>query len=562
MDFSVAEEYELDNDKRNWPENDADMRDYWRKSIKYEKLTRYVQYLADSTNVRTDDSLRIEVEKEVHDLLTNFFERNKEARRSDLFEAYINTFIHLYDPHTDYLNPKEKEDFNINMSGKLEGIGARLQRDREYTKVISIVPGGPAGRQGELEANDIILSVRQDGQEEVDIKGMLIDDVVSKIRGKKGTKVSLKVRKQGGDVKVITIVRDEVIMDEGFARSALLRLDGVAEKVGFIRLPRFYADFNDPNSPSAARDIAEEITKLKAQGAQSLILDLRNNGGGSLQEVVEMSGLFIPEGPVVQVRDKKGVRPYNDSDSKVHFEGPMVILVNSNSASASEIISACMQDYRRAVIVGGEPTFGKGTVQQFRNLDQLSNSPQFRPLGDMKVTIQKYYRVNGGSVQLKGVEPDILLPDMYSYIPAGEKEYDHPMGYDVINKLDYQQNTFVVDDLSKLQKRSRERVSGNTLFQLVEENARRLARNREETRVPLSFDAYRMFYLKRQEEGRKYDKLFEEPLPGLVCENLPADMDYIRSDSSRIARNEDFLKNLNRDIYIAESIHILRDLNN
>jgi carboxyl-terminal processing protease len=562
MDFSVAEEYELDNDKRNWPENDADMRDYWRKSIKYEKLNRYVQYLADSTNVRTDDSLRIEVEKEVHDLLTNFFERNKEARRSDLFEAYINTFIHLYDPHTDYLNPKEKEDFNINMSGKLEGIGARLQRDREYTKVVSIVPGGPAGRQGELEANDIILSVRQDGQEEVDIKGMLIDDVVSKIRGKKGTKVSLKVRKQGGDVKVITIVRDEVIMDEGFARSAMLRLDGVADKVGFIRLPRFYADFNDPNSPSAARDIAEEITKLKAQGAQSLILDLRNNGGGSLQEVVEMSGLFIPEGPVVQVRDKKGVRPYNDSDSKVHFEGPMVILVNSNSASASEIISACMQDYRRAVIVGGEPTFGKGTVQQFRNLDQLSNSPQFRPLGDMKVTIQKYYRVNGGSVQLKGVEPDILLPDTYSYIPAGEKEYDHPMGYDVIDKLDYKQNTFVVDDLSKLQKQSRERVSGNNLFRLVEENARRLARNREETRVPLSYDAYRMYYMKRREEGRKYDKLFEQPLPGLVCENLPADLDYIRSDSSRIARNEDFLKNLNRDIYVAESIHILRDLNN
>jgi carboxyl-terminal processing protease len=165
-------------------------------------------------------------------------------------------------------------------------------------------------------------------------------------------------------------------------------------------------------------------------------------------------------------------------------------------------------------------------------------------------------------VQLKGVEPDILLPDTYSYIPAGEKEYDHPMGYDVIDKLDYKQNTFVVDDLSKLQKQSRERVSGNNLFRLVEENARRLARNREETRVPLSYDAYRMYYMKRREEGRKYDKLFEQPLPGLVCENLPADLDYIRSDSSRIARNEDFLKNLNRDIYVAESIHILRDLNN
>jgi len=563
FDFNQSEDIELDADKRSWPADEKAMKDYWRRSIKYEKLSRYVDDLAkqDKENAkRPVDSIRMDIEHEIKDMMDGFFERLRQVRRSDRFELFVNTFIHLYDPHTDYLNPKEKEDFNINMSGKLIGIGARLQNEREYTKVSSIVPGGPAARQGELEANDIIQAVQQEGQEEVDIKGMRIDDVVSKIRGKKGTKVTLKVKKQGGDVKYITIERDEVIMDEGFARSAMLKLNGVAEKVGFIRLPRFYADFDDVNAPSAAKDIAEEITKLKAEGAQSIILDLRNNGGGSLQEVVEMSGLFIPEGPVVQVKDKKGVRAYNDPDPNVLFDGPLVILVNSNSASASEIISACLQDYKRAVIVGGEPTFGKGTVQQFRNLDQLTSQHQLRPLGDMKVTIQKYYRVNGGSVQLKGVEPDILLPDSYSYITNGEKEYDHPLDYDVIEKQKYQQSTFVVDQLDEIRKSSQERVKTNNTFQLIDENAKRLAKNSKETLMPLEYKAYKNLYDKNKMENKKYEKLADQPIEGLICENLVSDKNYIQSDSSRIARNEDFLKNLAKDIYVAESIHIIKDL--
>ncbi|MBK9108909.1 MAG: carboxy terminal-processing peptidase [Saprospiraceae bacterium] len=563
FDFTKDEEFEFDSDKRSWPADEKAMKDYWRRSVKHEKLNRYFDELAaleKENKKRPDDSIRMEIDKAVKDNLDGFFDRLRQVRRSDRFELFVNTFIHLYDPHTDYLNPKEKEDFNINMSGKLEGIGARLQTEREYTKVSSIVPGGPAGRQGELEANDIIMGVQQDGKDEVDIKGMRIDDVVSKIRGKKGTKVTLKVKKQGGEVKSITIVRDEVIMDEGFAKSAMLKLDGIQEKVGFIRLPRFYADFNDANSPSAAKDIAEEIAKLKAEGAESIILDLRNNGGGSLQEVVDMSGLFIPEGPVVQVRDKKGARAYNDPDPKVHFDGPLVILVNSNSASASEIISACLQDYKRAIIVGGEPTFGKGTVQQFRNLDQLTPYANMRPLGEMKVTIQKYYRVNGGSVQLKGVDPDILLPDTYSYIINGEKEYDHPLQYDVIEKQNYNQNVFVVKNLEDLRKKSNERVKENQTFKLIDENAKRLAKTREETVIPLEYKKYKAWYDKRNEDAKKFEKILDNPIQGLICENLKSDMAYINADSSRIARNEDFLKNLSKDIYVAESINILRDL--
>lgn len=563
FDFGKTETIELDADKRSWPADDNEMKDYWRRSIKYEKINRYVDDLAKQEQEKTkrpDDSIRYDINHEIKDMMDGFFERLRQVRRSDRFELFVNTFIHLYDPHTDYLNPKEKEDFNINMSGKLIGIGARLQTEREYTKVSSIVPGGPAARQGELEANDIIQGVQQEGEEELDIKGMRIDDVVSKIRGKKGTKVTLRVKKQGGDIKHITIVRDEVIMDEGFARSAMLKLEGIEDKVGFIRLPRFYADFDDANAPSAAKDIAEEIGKLKAEGAQSIILDLRNNGGGSLQEVVEMSGLFIPEGPVVQVKDRKGVRAYNDPDPGVLFDGPLVILVNSNSASASEIISACLQDYKRAVIVGGEPTFGKGTVQQFRNLDQLSALPQLRPLGDMKVTIQKYYRVNGGSVQLKGVDPDILLPDNYSYITNGEKEYDHPLDYDVIEQQKYSQSTFVVNNIDRIRSQSLERVKQNPQFQLIEENARRLARNTKETLMPLDLKSFQALYERNKKENKKFEKIADEAVSGLICENLTSDKSYIQADSSRIARNDDFLKNLSRDLYVAESIHIIKDL--
>lgn len=563
FDFNKDEKIELDADKRKWPADDNEMKDYWRKSLQYEKLNRYIsdqEKLAKEGKTRPDDSIRMSITKEVNDVMSAWFDRLSKVKRSDRFELFINTFIHLYDPHTDYLNPREKEDFNISMSGKLEGIGARLQTDREFTKVASIVPGGPAYRQGELEANDLIQAVQQDGLEPVDIQGMRIDDVVSKIRGKKGTKVTLKVKKQDGNIKNITIVRDEVIMDEGYARSAILKLENGDEKVGIIRLPKFYADFNDPNNPSAARDIAQELQKLTKVGVNSLILDLRNNGGGSLQEVVEMSGLFIDQGPVVQVKDKKGTRAYNDPNPGVYFDGPLVILVNSNSASASEIISACLQDYKRAVIIGGEPTFGKGTVQQFRNLDQFTPYADMRPLGEMKVTIQKYYRVSGGSVQLKGVEPDILLPDTYSYIVNGEKEYDHPLPYDVIEQQNYFQNIFQINNLDEVKNKCMARIKSNPEFAMIDENAKRLARSREETEIPLELNKYKMWVKQRNDEIKKYEKIGSEPIAGLKPENLQEDLAYIQADSSRLARNEDFLKGLAKDIYVYESMFILRDL--
>ena len=437
--------------------------------------------------------------------------------------------------------------------------------------MVSIVPGGPAWKQKDLENNDLILSVQQKDQNPVDIKGMVIDDVVKMIRGKKGTIVTLKVKKSSGVVKDITITRDEVIMDEGFARSAIIGVDSLLSHVGYIKLPRFYADFDNPNGPSAAKDIANELKKLKAEGATSLILDLRNNGGGSLQEVVEMAGLFIEEGPIVQVRSRGNISPYMDPDPSVHFDGPMVILVNSNSASASEIIAACLQDYKRAVILGGESTFGKGTVQRFVNLDRTVNQNVIqlasggdpiavKPLGEVKITIQKYYRVNGGSVQLKGVEPDVLVPNYYTYLDNGEKEYEHPMPYDVIKKENYVQNVFSISNLDEIKAKSKDRIKNNPTYSLIDENAKRLKSLRDQQVFPLNYDRFAGIMKERNELAKKFENLGKDVIPHLKSTNLQSDMDYINMDSSRVGRNEDFLKSISKDQEILESIYVLNDV--
>lgn len=561
VDFSANGEIELDSDKRDWAAGDQELKDYWKQSMRYDFLSRYYEavYEDHKTDSMSKDSVIAEIKTDIRESLEGWFKRMNRLTREDRFEIFANSLVHLYDPHTDYLTPKEKEDFNINMSNKLEGIGARLQTEKEYTKVSSIVPGGPAWKQKELEANDIILGVQQEGKEMVDIKDMFIDEVVKMIRGKKGTKVTLKVKKTDGLVKEITIVRDEVIMDEGVARSALIQVEGQENPVGYLRLPRFYANFENPSGASCARDVQTELKKLTAEGAKSLIFDLRNNGGGSLQEVVEMSGLFFEKGPVVQVRDRDRISPYQDTDPGVEFSGPVVVLVNSNSASASEILAACLQDYKRAVIIGSGSTFGKGSVQRFVNFDRIPGNDEFKPLGEMKVTIQKYYRVNGGSVQLKGVEPDIILPDAYSYVEMGEKEYEFPMPYDVIKSLEPTQQTFQLNDVKKLAEKSKERTKNNKDFQMVEEQAKVLKQLRDKTKYPLKFEQFKSEMEQRKAASKKYDFEKRQALEGFKTQNLNADLSYIQMDSSRIGRNEEFLKSIQKDIYIAESMQVLAD---
>jgi carboxyl-terminal processing protease len=568
FDFTVEEEIELDGDKLEYAKDDAELRQRWKVYLKYETLTRLANKLDEQETEEDSEGgmkslaeLESEARADVEKMMNDWFQRLSEVRRSDRFEAYLNSVTSTFDPHTSYFNPKRKDDFDITMSQRLEGIGARLQRSGSYTKVTSIVPGGPAWKQGDLQVDDVIQAVTQDDEEPVDINGMHIDDVVGMIRGDKGTNVTLTVKKVDGDMLDITINRDEVLLDQGLAQSVLIEKSGETGDLGYIKLPRFYADFENPDGRSCAEDVALELEKLKNQGVDGIILDLRSNGGGSLADVVEMSGLFIKEGPIVQVKSR-GKDPYvhRDKDKEVRYSGPLIVMVNEYSASASEILAAAMQDYDRAIIVGSKSTFGKGTVQRFYDLDRLMRgNNDFKPLGQLKMTMQKFYRIDGGSTQLRGVVPDIVLPDSYSKIDIGEKELEHPMPWSEISKVEYSQDVVDLSSLSEIEKKSQSRVDANPIFQKIEDNADRVKRIRETSEYSLHLEDYQSAEKARDEETKKYRNMFEE-IEGLVVTNLPDDMEFIQLDSSRISRNEAWMESIQKDVYIEECMSIMKDM--
>ena len=568
MDFKVNEEYIMNPEDEKYCRDETALKDRWRQMLKYEVLTKLhrkveEQEKNDSIQVKkTFEQLEQDAREEVKKIFDGWYNRIKSLRRSDRFSDYVNSMTELYDPHSNYFDPKDKEDFDINMSGRLEGIGARLQSDGELTKVESVVPGGPAWKQKELEQNDQILKVAQLGEEPVDIRGMRIDDVVKLVRGKKGTKVILTVRKPDGSQKDITIVRDEVILDEGLAKSAVLDHSEIIDNIGYIKLPRFYADFERKDGNSCAKDVANEIEKLKRKNVKGIILDLRNNGGGSLKDVIDMSGLFIENGPIVQVKSRDQ-RPQvlSDSDKNVQYTGPLIVMVNTFSASASEILAAALQDYNRALIVGSNNTFGKGTVQRFYDLDRMMRGGnEFKPLGDIKLTMQKFYRINGGSTQLRGVTPDIILPDPYMFLNIGEREYDHPMEWSEIDPLTYNQNAFKVKNMDVIKAKSQSRISQDTSFVLIQENAKRLKEQRDQKSVPLNYDKYHAMIKQREAEAKKYEHIMKHEIKQLSAKNLEEDLASIQIDESKVARNNSWLESLRKDIYIQESLALIKDM--
>jgi carboxyl-terminal processing protease len=385
--------------------------------------------------------------------------------------------------------------------------------------------------------------------------------VVKRIRGKKGTLVTLTVTKKDGTQEDIVIERDEVIIDEGFAKSLIIDHEKVSDRIGYIYLPRFYSNFNSKDGPKASVDVEKEINKLKSSNVGGIILDLRNNGGGALNEVVDMAGLFIEEGPIVQVKSRRG-NPFihRDKNANVSYDGPLVVLVNSNSASASEILAAALQDYDRAVIVGSGSTFGKGTVQRFFDLDRaVSGASDIKPLGQVKITTQKYYRIDGGSVQLKGVIPDIVLPDNYMFLDVGEKDYDHAMEWTQIDAIPFEQDVQVVEHLEDLKSKSGQRVAENPIFGSVLENAKRIEKMKDDTQYPIQLNAYQNYVSQRKSESEKYEDLMK-PLESFSLHNPRVDLEYINMDSSRIARNDKWMENLQKDIYLEEALMILADL--
>jgi carboxyl-terminal processing protease len=505
---------------------------------------------------KTFDSLEVDARRKTLKANIDWFKRLNKITTKDRFSTYVNTITGLYDPHTEYFAPKEKKKFDQSMSGQFEGIGARLQSKDGILKVSEVIVGSPSFKQGDLKAGDEIHKVAQGANEPKDITDMDMDDAIDLIKGKKGTEVRLTVKKPDGSFKVIPIVRDVIEIDETYAKSAVLNNK---KKIGYIYLPMFYADFTRNGAHRCSADMKKELEKLKNQGVEGIIVDLRDNGGGSLQEVVEMAGLFIPRGPVVQVKDKAGkVYVMEDKNSDVTWDGPLAIMVNHGSASASEILAAAIQDYKRGVIIGTQ-SFGKGTVQSFYNLDQYL-LPQFdtiRPLGEVKITNQKFYRINGGATQLKGVMPDVVLPDPYAFIEVGEKELDYPMPWDEIMKATYDEYTTI--NYPKVKKGNAERLKSSAAFKLIETESKELKAKKDDTKYNLKLEKYRAEQKQLREQYKKYDELkvsiksFEAELPDY-------DKEILKNDTTKLNREVKWTKNIQKDNYIFEASNVINDI--
>ncbi len=578
--FDSKETIELKAENIDYVANEKELKERWRKYLKYRVLAKYVDLKKDqekkkenkdsvNAKFKTDSELEEQARTDVRKSEEYYFKRLKKLDDDDRFALYVNSITNTEDPHTDYFPPEDKKKFDEMMSGTFFGIGAQLSPADGKITVAEILVGSPCWKQGELKAGDEIIKVAQGDSAAVDVQGYDLDDAVKLIRGPKGTTVKLTVKKVDGATKVIPIVRGEVQRDEVFAKSAIIK--GAEGPVGYIYLPEFYSDFQRINGRRCAEDVAIEVMKLKNAGVKGIILDLRSNGGGSLSDVVDMAGLFIDQGPIVQVKTMNSA-PVTLSDRQPGslYDGPMAIMVNQGSASASEIMAAAMQDYKRAVIVGAT-TFGKGTVQQIKSLEEFmswgerldANSKglisEDKPIGSIKLTIQKFYRVNGGSTQLKGVTPDITLPDPYELIDVGERRDKAALKWDEIPKADYKAVASRVKT-SELAEASNKRIAANQSFQLIRESAQRIKKQDEENTYPLNEQEYRKKLDEINANSKKIEDINKNATQ-LDITNLKDDLAKINLDSTSIKKNEDWLKNLKKDIYISETVNIVNDMN-
>ena len=566
LNYSIDEDYETDGEKLKYASSEEELKTEWKKMLKYQSLARLDELLTNQEKAKakkdsvftekTYDSLEVDARRKTLKANVDWFKRLNKITSKDRFSNYVNTITGLYDPHTEYFAPKEKKKFDQSMSGQFEGIGARLQAKDGILKVSEVIVGSPSFKQGDLKAGDEIHKVAQGANEPVDITNMEMDDAIDLIKGKKGTEVRLTVKKPDASFKVIPIIRDVIEMDETYAKSAIL---DNKKKIGYIYLPMFYADFTRNGAHRCSADMKKEIEKLKKQGVEGIIIDLRDNGGGSLQEVVEMAGLFIQRGPVVQVKDKAGkVYVMDDKNSDVTWDGPLAIMVNHGSASASEILAAAIQDYKRGLIIGTQ-SFGKGTVQSFYNLDQYL-LPQFdsiKPLGEVKITNQKFYRINGGATQLKGVMPDVALPDPYAFIEVGEKELDYPMPWDEIMKATYDEFTTI--NYNKVKKGSSERVKNSAAFKLIETESKELKAKKDDTKYSLKIEKYRAEQKQLREQYKKYDDL-KVDIKGFSVDLTTIDREKLQVDTIKLNREIKWIKNIQKDNYIFEASNIVNDM--
>ncbi|WP_373059694.1 carboxy terminal-processing peptidase [Zunongwangia sp. H14] len=568
FDFSEKEHINTDYDDLDYVSSKEEMKERWRKQLKFSTLVTY-RDLKDEERAKKENDpdyetkLDTELEEEARDItmgtLNEYYDFTDDLERDDYFSVYINSIVEEFDPHTFYFAPQDKDRFDIAMSGKLEGIGARLQKKSDNITITEVISGGPAWRSEELDEGDEILKVKQEDEENaVSIVGMRLNDAVDLIKGPKGTQVTLTVRKKlMGNIEEVTITRDVVEIEETYAKTSMVEKDG--KKYGIINLPKFYFDMEDYENRNAASDIKEDIIRLKEQNMQGLVLDLRNNGGGSLKTVVDIAGLFIEEGPVVQVKSN-GQRKevLKDEDPEVLWDGPLVILVNELSASASEILAAAMQDYKRAIIIGSKQTYGKGTVQNVIDLNRWLRNNEYGDLGALKLTTQKFYRVSGGSTQLEGVKSDVVVPDRYSFVDIGEKDQENPLPWDKIDPAKYNVWDGYVD-FDEAIANSKERMRENPQLKLIEENAQWIKNQSEDNDYSLNYDEYSANVEEQTERAKRFDSLKDYDTH-LSFISLPYEEKEFSTDSTLKEKRDRWHKSLSSDVYMEEAINVLADM--
>lgn len=573
LDLDAQGSIETDADKRQYPADTLAMLAEWKDYFRYQVMSSVAIDLEiqEKAKSRKDTVVKIKTMEELESsarektLKNNkdFFKRLLETSEEDLFADYLNAIARTYDPHTDYETPKEKENFDIAFTGQFEGIGATLTQRDGFIKVASIIPGSASWRQGQLKVDDVFLKVAQGDDDPVDVVNMRVDDAIKLIRGKKGTVVKLTVRKPDGSIVIIPIIRDVVILEETYAKSAILSHSKAKGKFGYINLPSFYADFsNSRGGRNCFEDMRKEIQKLKAEGIKEIVLDLRNNGGGSLQDVVKIGGLFIDQGPVVQVKTREGSPiVLEDPNPGVEFDGKLVVMTNFFSASASEILAAALQDYKRAVIVGSNQTYGKGTVQKMTDLSHTGfsiTSLSERPTGTVKLTTQKFYRINGGATQRRGVQPDVILPDVYDKLEVGEQELDYVMDWDQTTAARYNMWN-KKPDAKKMAIESRARVAKNPYFQFVSKESEKLKQRQDASVYPLDIKSYQKLQASFKETEDK-STTFNKNITGFEATSLTANQELNKTNLARQEVEKGFIQRIVKDYYLEEALLILSSL--
>lgn len=566
FNYKKDEIIDLDYKKIAYASSEKELLNFWRKQLKLQTIDRIQeQENLDEEKFKKDKSykkrsfsvLEKKARAEVMTSMENLYIRIDELEHRDWFSTFLNSIVAAFGPHTTYMPPNIKESFDQDMSGKLEGIGARLQKKGIYTHIVELVSGGPAWKQGELEEGDIILKVAQENKEPLDIVGMRLDDAIKFIKGPKDTKVLLTVKKKiDGTTQVITITRDIVQLDETFVKSSVVEKDG--KKYGVIDLPKFYINFDDRNFRDSAKDMEKEIERLKEENVEGLLIDLRNNGGGSLDTAIKIAGLFVDKGPVVQIKYRNEAPVVReDIDPKIQWTGSLVLLVNELSASASEIFAAAMQDYNRAVILGGNQTYGKGTVQNILPINKFY--PNYdQDLGYLKMTIQKFYRINGGSTQVEGVYSDIAMPTRFSYMKYGERDLEGALPWDKVPQASYTEvNSY--SNFSDVVTTSIERINKDPKFQLIDEYAKWLKKEQDDSSYSLNYKQYQKELKQREDFAKKFKSVFKYQ-SGLAFNSPSYEIPLFKENIDLKEKRNAWHKNLSKDLYISEALNVLSQL--